>query len=376
VVFASQAIQNKANLVNRGVRSQAHTKELIKPFSKEKDRSTESSFCKISFEEKFEEPTSQSVSNGSEEISVFTAKSEAKQIKGIFAKAKELKDFYPLTKEDCENLRSSSRREFSLNAMNEILLDMSKRLTDRVFNSKKAFLSYMSKAFTYEMRDAVKTGNEDFKINNNKTCKEISLEEQEKYLTEIEYNLQVSPEWHLKKKLACVFDTGKSYALLRAYRSIAQEGSVFTLLLDRYVELTKADRDIILAQVKATHEIIDLGANEITMIESLKIQMPERSYGKSAFELKEGRGQNHPSPTGSKAIPDTIWGRVRRSLIAVYGEAVDRNWFSNLDAQIMEESRVVHLKAPNVFVKDWIQTNYFETIEKFGMGEEYRVVVI
>ena len=256
--------------------------------------------------------------------------------------------------------------------MNEILLDMSNRLTDRVFNSKKAFLGYMSKAFTYEMRDAVKTGNENFKINNNKLCKDITLEEQEKYLTEIEYNLQVSPEWHLKKKLACVFDTSKSYELLRAYRSIAQKGGVFTLCLDKHVELTEPDKEIIFNQVKATHEIINLNQEEITMIESLKIKMPE----KSAFEDRESRVQNSKTRRLSATIPDTIWGRVRRSLITVYGEAVDRNWFSKLDAQIMEESREINLKTPSSFIKDWIQSNYFDTIEKFGMGEEYRVVMV
>ena len=56
-------------------------------------------------------------------------------------------------------LQSSSKREFSLNSMNEILLNMSKRLSNRYFKSKKGFLSYMSKVFAYEMRDAVKINN-------------------------------------------------------------------------------------------------------------------------------------------------------------------------------------------------------------------------
>ena len=69
----------------------------------------------------------------------------------ILIKPKKLLDFYPLTQEDCYFLQSKSGREFSLNAMNEILRNMSKRLTDRIFNSRKAFLSYMSTALRYEM---------------------------------------------------------------------------------------------------------------------------------------------------------------------------------------------------------------------------------
>jgi hypothetical protein len=334
-----------------------------------KDRSIKSNFCKISFKEKKIKQTAiQSVANGLEK----GRGSNTNQIKGILAKAKELKDFYPLTKEDCQRLQSLSKREFSLNAMNEILLDMSKRVIGVGFESKNKFLNYMGKAFAGEFRDAVKINNENFKIKSNKTCKEITLEEQEKYLTEIEYNLQVSPEWHLKKKLACVFDTDKSYELLRAYRSISQKGSVFTLQLDKHVELTEPDRKIILKQVKATHEIIDLNQGEITMIDKLQIKMPE----KLVFEARESRAQNNKPKAPSAVIPDTIWGRVRKSLITNYGEAIDRNWFSRLDAEIDEKSRAIHLKTPSSFIKDWIQTNYFDTIEKFGMGEEYRVVMV
>ena len=45
-----------------------------------------------------------------------------------------LKHHYPLTKEDNGKLQSLSGRDFSLNAMNEILLDMSKRLDNRFFS--------------------------------------------------------------------------------------------------------------------------------------------------------------------------------------------------------------------------------------------------
>ena len=106
------------------------------------NRSNKSNFYKNSFEEEkiLQSPT-ESICNKAEEIMVVTAnqinntfaKSGSKRKPQIFPKifkAKELKDFYPLTRDDCQKLQSSSKREFSLNAMNEILLDMSKRLTN------------------------------------------------------------------------------------------------------------------------------------------------------------------------------------------------------------------------------------------------------
>lgn len=73
---------------------------------------------------------------------------------------------YPLTKEDGDKLQSLSGRDFSLNAMNEILLDMSKRL-DNLFCSKAQFMAYFAKCLRFERRDAVKTSNDNFRIKAN-----------------------------------------------------------------------------------------------------------------------------------------------------------------------------------------------------------------
>ena len=77
-----------------------------------------------------------------------------------------LSHHYPLIKEDCTKLQSLSGRDFSLNAMNEILLDMSKRLDNR-FCSKAQFMAYFGKCLRFEMRDAVATSNDNFRIKAN-----------------------------------------------------------------------------------------------------------------------------------------------------------------------------------------------------------------
>jgi len=83
-----------------------------------------------------------------------------------------LKHHYPLTKEDGGKLQSLSGRNFSLNAMNEILLDMSRRL-DNLFCSKAQFMAYFGKCLRFEMRDSVKTGNDNFRIKANISKEEI-----------------------------------------------------------------------------------------------------------------------------------------------------------------------------------------------------------
>ena len=101
------------------------------------------------------------------------------QRRNWYPEPKTLAEHYPLSQEDCTQLQSKSGREFSLNAMNEILLDMSKRL-DRRSESKTEFIAYFGKCLMYEMRDAVKTANENFRIRANITEEERNYAERER----------------------------------------------------------------------------------------------------------------------------------------------------------------------------------------------------
>lgn len=89
-----------------------------------------------------------------------------------YKKPQPLSYHYPLTNDDGSKLQSLSGRDFSLNAMNEILLDMSKRRDNR-FCSKAQFMAYFGKCLRFEMRDAVKTGNDNFRIKANISKEEV-----------------------------------------------------------------------------------------------------------------------------------------------------------------------------------------------------------
>ena len=276
---------------------------------------------------------------------------------------KELKDFYPLNKDDCCKLQSLSGREFSLNSMNEILLDMSKRLTNRYFKNKKAFLNYMGKVFSYEKRDAVKINNDNFKIRNNQTIEEIEAEEREKYLANIELSKEISFQWQLKKKLASSLEAATAYKLLKAFEAIDINNRICNLHLSKYLELTAMEEKIILQEIQAIYNRFDFGDERLGHIESLKIIMP----AKMATTLID---QNRMEKT---SLPVGMWGRVRQGLVEAYGEATDHNWFSKLTANVNEESKEIKLKAPTSFVKDWIETNYLDVIKRLVNNEQFKV---
>ena len=307
-----------------------------------KNRSTESNFYQNSFEK--------------EEV-------VKKSVRLDFNKTQPLKYFYPLNKDDCNRLQRLSGRDFSLNAMNEILLDMSKRLTDRYFKSKKAFLSYMGKVFYHEKRDAIKINNDSFKIRNNLTVEEIGTKEREEYLSRIEEGREISQQGILKKKFAAGLAPKTAYDLLRAYKAEDIREGTFYLHLSTHVEITAAEKVQILQEVRSIYGQDHITDNESVYIHELEIIMPVKP---TITPIDQNKMKKTSLPVG-------MWGRVRQSLIEAYGEETDRNWFSRLTANVDEERREIKLKASTDFIKDWIETNYLQAIERIVNNEQFKV---
>lgn len=207
-----------------------------------KDRSSESTFCKNS---------------NSSQAKIYSPKFKQ------YDKPKTLGDHYPLTTEDCSKLQRRSSREFTLNAMNEILLDMSRRL-HRMFQSKVQFMAYMATVYSYEKRDAVKTANLDFHIKTNKTKAEIieitTYEKQKDFLGSFEdlAITHVCPENQLKAKWACTLSTNQAYQLLLNLRFVQLDNKILKVYLTKDVELLERAKNEALGQVQAVGAFMEV----------------------------------------------------------------------------------------------------------------------
>lgn len=270
-------------------------------------------------------------------------------------KPKTLGDFYPLTEEDCAELQSRSGRPFTKIAMNEILQSLARKAKQVIFWSKKGFLAYMTKVYEHELRDAEKTSSETFKIRSNIDSESIEIAKQEKYLSEIESCLQVSPEWHLKKKLASVLDRSRAYALLTSYKRIelgeGSDAGRCILHMQKQIFLTSNEKEIILNQIRATHELVGEGG-EYRQIDTLELKYPERKSN-----LKSEHSTNNQD--------QGLWGKIRQIFIKTegeYGKALDNHWISKLDVTIDEQAKKVELMAPSEFVKSYVEEKLLKSI--------------
>jgi len=263
---------------------------------------------------------------------------------------------YPLTKEDGGKLQSLSGRDFSLNAMNEILLGMSKRLDNR-FCSKAQFMAYFGTCLKYEKRDVVKTGNDNFYIKANHTNQELAAVEKarqiEQYLAEVEQKAitHVCPENQLKARIANVLDQLRSYKLLSNIKDFGVIGSIVRIYLRADCQLSEHEKDVVLSQVRSIYSSPDL---EIESVEYLVENVCKQTNCYNEVRTKE----TPVMPT----LQQGVWEDICRKLIVIYGIHIYNNWFSKLTPIIDEDAKTIELKALNSFVQEELIKRYGEVI--------------
>ncbi len=308
----------------------------------EEDRSTESNINSNSFLQKQDLP-----------ISVVAYKQRFSLV-----------SFYPLVQSDIDNLQHLCGREFSGNAINEILQNLSIKLPNHTFPHKAAFIKYMGKVLTYEMRDAVKISNESFKIKSNVTSEEITAKAREEFLNKIENSRDTSPKMQLRRKLAGILEPSIAYDFLMSASFLDNTESLktdsFKIILRKKLTLSQSQHRLILAQVQSVYGD---HINSLNITSSQDTETTDTSFKQPHALQKEE----------TKSF-EGIWGKIRQGLIDYYGSggnAMDNAWFSKLIANIDADNKKLTLKAPTKFIKDWVQSNYSYLIDKLCSLHDY-----
>ncbi|MDC0865178.1 DnaA N-terminal domain-containing protein, partial [Rickettsiaceae bacterium] len=273
-----------------------------------------------------------------------------------------------LTDEMCSQIRTRCGKNYTDKAIREIAkaVSRSKKGAKAFFYHIKGFIAYLSKILTFEKRDPVKISSTNYYITANQTEGEKEMREQEKYLTGIEYSLEVSPEWHLKKRLAAMLERSRAYNILTSWKSleITKEG-VAKLSLAKPVFLTEIDKKIILSQVKSTHDGAGVTRGSATenneantlFVDSLELETPKDLNQKT----------QHLHYQAEETLKrEGVWGKIRETFASYFGsegDAIDKSWLSNFNASIDNRKKTIELQAPSRFIKDWVESNYLGYIE-------------
>jgi hypothetical protein len=227
--------------------------------------------------------------------------------------------------------------------MNEILLDMSKRVGP-MFCSKAQFTAYMAKVYENEQRDAVKTSNTGFKIKANYTDEPRQEMIYERFLSKIEQQAidQVCPENQLKAKLSATLSLKTAYDLLRRVKSFNLVGNAMKIRLSTPVELTERERGIVLSQSRAVYGDVD----DLEFIAEIGNEMVASNSNTpmQAFEVLH--------------LPQGVSGEVSKKLIDKYGVDIYKSWFARLNVSVDNAAKTIELNSSSNMIKDWITSKY------------------
>jgi len=295
-------------------------------------------------------------------------------------KVLKLSDFIDPTEKDCDTLRRLSGRSFSSNAIKEIIKDMARRISDVYFKYKSGFIAYMVQVLKNEMRDEVKISNTNFRIKANMTAEDWKANEIENYLTKIENNLDISPEWRLKKKLVSVLTPITAYNLLINYQGITMVetttefrmgvvcvGNIAKFKLREYVELKDFEKEMISKHIKEIHETTNEDDHRL-WIEDIEFIMPPKRETETKIGNKDKKSEVAPRIG--------VWGKLRTEIVSLLGNAgenLDKSLFSKLDAEIDENNKQIKLKAESSFYKKFIEERYSQLINMVATNNGYSI---
>lgn len=189
-----------------------------------------------------------------------------------YDKPKNLSQHYPLSQEDCYELQKRSGKAYNLNAMNEILLNMSRKpeLQGHLFISKAKFMCYMTKAYQEEGRDVDKANVHSFKIVKRRPQAEIkeivTLNQREKYLNEAENSgiFARCDYTQFRAKIAGQFPINLCYDVLTSMIAVKKKGEVLEVTMHKSVELTEHYKQLLINMANAVGGYT--GVNELSFL--------------------------------------------------------------------------------------------------------------
>jgi len=213
---------------------------------------------------------------------------------GLLQNKKDLVFFYALVQSDIAILQRTYKHDYTLTAVNEILLKLSKKHVTHNFPNKEAFFAYMTKVLRYEMRDAVAISGEGFKLNCNKDQEQVKSN---RFLEKIEYSQDSSPTAQLK--LASVLNEKTAYQFLRVVQfaniySIEDKTSdCLTMSIASNLQLSQLQQQLILDQARAVFgghiKNLDILHKNKTNIVSKTTKTPHAVSFKSIWGAVEAR---------------------------------------------------------------------------------------
>ncbi len=302
-----------------------------------------------------------------------------------YEKPKNLAEHYPLSQEDCYELQKRSAKAYNLNAMNEILLDMSRKpeLQGNSFVSKAKFMAYMTKTYHEEGRDVDKANSPTFKIMKRRPQAEIeeivTLNQREKYLNQVENSgIHARCDYtQLRARIAGQFPINLAYTLLTSMIGVKRQENVLKLTMHKQVTLSQHYKQLLLKHATGVGEYAGVSELEFVGIASNSHIAPElsRNGESQTSEISQSTVVPDLVQREKLQLPEGNWGKVCSVFISQqeHGESHYQNWLAGLVVTEDIEVGIIQLRTSSDMVRDRIEQTYLpflsKVADKFGIKE-------
>ena len=297
---------------------------------------------------------------------------------GFLGSSKHISEIQPyLTDELCETLRSKSGKLFTNQAIRQITkaIAASKRGQYVEFKHVNGIVSYLTPALANEKRDPNKIGSESYYTLAGMTAEDKLWRQQENYLEGVEQMAMrhVSPENQFKGKLVGTLERSVANSLLLAMQNTSIEGDTLVVSLNKAVELTERQKEVVLAQAQAVFN--SGGLENGRVIERVEFVVSPASWQNkgSMTHPQETSQSTGSSPVTSPRLelPKGNWGEVCSAFVAEYGAELYTHWLAGLN--VIEEDNTIELRTTSGMVRDRIEQTYLPFFSKvsgeFGINK-------
>ena len=337
-------------------------------------------------------------------VSTQTNKQDIKSVKSVVTSnfVKSLKSFYPLTKEQVDRLNSRAGREYNVNFTNQLLLKLHYIDPNKRFLSTNHMMSYMSKAIRYEKHQGPLVNNENFRFACNLNRQEIEDKAIEKYLKEVEYNIDTSYQSQLRRKIAAQFEPKLAYLMLKegkfAFSQIEQEkeelqkevkieDKAYVIQLPNSIALTDLQQETLENAIYSVYGNCQIIYEKLPPNKFSKTVTKEGQRSRVGVFQVGGRAkivntaatqplfQSQALCLEEKQLgiePNSGWYKISTALKKDLGHEAYRAWFSQaiaeerLDKKAWSKGEIaLVLHLPSNFMRDMVRQRYGHLIEQY-----------
>lgn len=291
-----------------------------------------------------------------------------------YDKPKSLAEHYPISQEDCYELQERSGKAYNLNAMNEILLDMSRKpeLERHSFISKAKFMAYMTKAYQEEGRDADKANQPGFRIMKRRPKSEveeiITIAQREKYLNETENSgIHTRCDYtQYRARIAGQFPINLAYTLLTNMVEVKREEHVLKITMHKLVPLGENYAHLLLNHAKGIGGYA--GVNELEFVGIASNSNITSKLSRNCESQTAATSQSTVVPNlvqrEEPQLPQGNWGKVCTAFVSEYGFDLYRYWLAGLEVTEDSEKGDIELRTSSSMVRDRIEQTYLPFLSK------------